>query len=453
MADSLMISDGLIVVAKRGCPTCAMVENVLVQLAAGDLPLTVYSQDDPAFPADVQAVVDDRALEHSFRLGIEIVPTLVRMEGGREVGRTFGWHRTDWEALSGIANLGPGLPESKPGCGSRSVEPGVEEQLSIRFGNVSFASRKVAVGAGEDDIEACFDRGWSDGLPVVPPTDVRVLRMLNGTIREPDEVLGEVPPALSPCTVEKVAVNAVMAGCRPECFPVVLATVEAAVDPAFAMHGVLATTDFASPIVIVSGSVAKRIGMNCGVNALGQGTRANATIGRALQLVIRNIGGGVPGGVDRATLGQPGKFTYCIAEDESDESWEPLRVDRGFSKDVSTVTLFAGGGVHGIWTESARTPEKLIDIKGHWLKHIGFPSHPGHAIVFITPEHYRIYQEGDWSRERIKSALVEASGGMVLIEGLLLIRAGGPAGLQSAAIAGWAVGERGSNPITKEIGA
>lgn len=447
-----MISDGLIVVAKRDCPTCVLVEDVFKHLEQGDTEVEIVSQDDPDFPANVETVVDDRELEHSFRLGIEIVPTLVRMEGGREVGRTLGWHRGDWESLSGLSNLGPGLPDYKPGCGSRSTEPGVEEQLSIRFGDVSFGSRKIDVGEGIDDIEACYDRGWSDGLPVVPPTEVRVLRMLNGTTRSPDEVLGEVPPALSPCTVEKAAVNAVMAGCRPEYFPVVLAAIEAVLDPAFAMHGVLATTDFASPIVIVSGPIATRIGMNSGCNALGQGTRANATIGRALQLVIRNIGGGVPGGVDRATLGQPGKYTYCIAEDESDEDWVPLRVDRGMSKDCSAVTMFAGGGVHGIWVESARKPEDIVEQTGHWLQHLGFPGHRKHAIIFITPEFQRIYNEHGWGRDRIKSALVEASRDMIYEEGLLLVRAGGPAGLGSAAICSWSVGERGSNPITREIG-
>ena len=315
-----------------------------------------------------------------------------------------------------------------------------------------FDSRTVEVGDGEDPIEACFDRGWSDGLPVVPPTELRVLRMLQGTARSPREVLGEVPPALASCTVEKAAVNAVMAGCRPEYFPVVLAAIEAALDPAFALHGVLATTDFASPIVVVSGQVGRRIGMNSGVNVLGQGHRANATIGRALQLLVRNIGGGRPGGVDRSTLGHPGKYTYCFAEDESNEDWEPLRMDRGFARDVSTVTLFAGGGVHGIWDERARTPEALVAHTGEWLFRIGFAGAPGHALVLIAPEHYRIYREAGWDRARIKSALAEASAGKILIEGLLLVRAGGPAGLLSAAIAGWGVGERGSNPITREIG-
>ena len=447
-----MPSDGLILVAKRECPTCEMVEPVMRQLAAGALPFTVYSQDDPGFPGGLTGVVDDRELEHSYRLDIETVPTLLCVRGGREVGRAIGWHRGEWEDLSGSPELGAGLPESRPGCGSRSVEPGVPERLALRYGGVRFDSRGVEVGSGEDPVEACFDRGWSDGLPVVPPTELRVLRMLQGTARSPREVLGEVPPALDPCTVEKAAVNMVMAGCRPEYFPVVLAAIEAALDPAFALHGVLATTDFASPIVVVSGSAARRIGMNCGVNVLGQGHRANATIGRAVQLVVRNVGGGRPGGVDRSTLGHPGKYTYCFAEDESDEDWEPLRVDRGFVRNVSTVTLFAGGGVHGIWDERARTPEALVAGTGEWLARIGFRGAPGHAIVLIAPEHYRIYREAGWNRARIKSALAEASGGKILIEGLLLMRAGGPAGLLSAAIAGWGVGERGSNPITREIG-
>ena len=445
-----MARDGLRVFAKRDCPTCVLVEPVFAELSRAGMAVTIYSQDDPAFPRTVTDVVDDRELAHSYQHAVEIVPTVVRVENGKEVGRVFGWHRGEWETLSGVTNLGASLPESKPGCGSKSFEPGVEERLALRFGGVSFNAREVTLGEAEDDIEACFDRGWSDGLPVVPPTKERVLRMLRGSSRDPDEVLGIVPPALAECTVEKVAVNAVLAGARPEYFPVVLAAVEAILDPRFAMHGVLATTDFASPIVIVSGAVARQIGMNSGVNALGQGNRANATIGRTVQLVVRNIGGGLPGQVDRATIGQPGKYTYCIAEDESDSQWQPFRVDRGFSHEQSTVTLFAGGGVHGLWSEDARTPEELVALKGEWLARVGFTG-PGHALMIVTPEHFRIYNEAGWERQRIKRELVKASGGKILQEGLLLIRAGGPAGLQAGVIAGWSVGERGSDPVTREV--
>ena len=166
-------------------------------------------------------------------------------------------------------------------------------------------SRSITIGKDEDDQEAMCERGWSDGLPLVPPAEERVLRMLDGTSRDPQEVIGLIPPALQPATVEKIAVNAVMAGCKPEYLPVVLAAVEAVLEEGFAMHGVLATTMFVGPVVVVNGPIRHRIGMNAKGNVLGQGNRANAAIGRALQLVIRNIGGGRPQEVDHATLAIP----------------------------------------------------------------------------------------------------------------------------------------------------
>ena len=251
------------------------------------------------------------------------------------------------------------MPENQPGCGSKSVDPGMPEILAIRFGDASLNARQIEVGAVDDEIEACYDRGWSDGLPVVPPTPVRVLRMLQGTTRDPQEIIGEIPPNLVPCTVEKVAINAVMAGCKPEYLPVVLAAVEAALDPAFSMHGVLCTTHFVGPIVVVNGPIAQRIGMNCGVNALGQGNRANSTIGRALQLVIRNVGGGRPGEIDRATIGNPGKVGLCFAEDESKTIWKPFAEERGIAADKSAVTLYAGEGQMGNFDQLSREPESL----------------------------------------------------------------------------------------------
>ena len=222
----------------------------------------------------------------------------------------------------------------------------MHEALVARYGETGLKSREIAVGNWDDPIEACFERGWSDGLPVVPPTDERILRMLGGTERKPDEIVGLIPPNLAPCTVEKVAINAVMAGCKPEYMPVVLGVLEAALDPLFVLHGLLCTTHFSGPLVIINGP-ARAIGMNSGVNALGQGNRANATIGRALQLIVRNVGGGLPGAIDRATLGNPGKYTFCFAEDESDPDWEPL-VERGLKPGLSAVTVFAGLTVVGV---------------------------------------------------------------------------------------------------------
>ena len=252
--------DGLVAVVKRDCPTCVMAALVLGELARRR-GLTVYTQDDPSFPETVPGRIDDTVLDVSHRLKIEIVPTLIRLEKGREVGRTFGWDRGEWERLSGIAGLGEGLPETRPGCGAKNVEPGVLERLKIRFNETGLKSRRITLGEEEDEHDAMFARGWSDGLPLVPPIEERVLRMLDGTSRDPQEVLGLVPPDLAPATVEKIVINAVMAGCKPEYLPVVLAAVEAVLEDEFAMHGVLATTMFVGPVVVVNGPIRQRIGI------------------------------------------------------------------------------------------------------------------------------------------------------------------------------------------------
>jgi hypothetical protein len=472
--------DGLVLVAKRECPTCVMIEPIARQLATGTLALTVFSQDDPSFPAGITTVVDDRELEASYKLNIEIVPTLIRIKGGREVGRVYGWHREEWETLAGLRGLGPDLPESRPGCGSRSLEPGIADELAIRFGARSFDARRIEISERQDDIEACYGYGWSDGLPLVPPTPVRVHRMLQGTTRDAREVLGLMPPNLAPCSVEKVAINAVMAGCLPEYLPVVLAAVEAILDEAFCMHGVLATTMYVGPIVIVNGPIRRQIGMNWGVNALGQGNRANATIGRAVQLVVRNVGGGKPGGVDRATLGNPGKYTFCFAEDEDSSLWEPLSVERGIARGKSAVTVFAGYGLQGVVDQLSRTPDSLAKTFAACLRTVQHPKKllGADAFVVVSPEHYRTFREAGWSKAATKQAIEAAlqiparevlegvdgiAEGMPLSArdkvlgkfrpgGLNLVRAGGGAGLFSAILAGWAAsGERGSVPVTKEI--
>ena len=416
-----------IVVAKRDCPTCELVQPVLREIAASGAGLTVYTQDDPSFP-DGLAAVDDRSLEHSWRLDIETVPTLIRLDGGAESERTVGWDRDEWTRLTGLGRLGPGLPDFQPGCGSKSVDPGMPEILEAAFGSPSLAARVIDVTVPEDEHEACFSRGWSDGLPVVPPTAVRVLRMLKGTTRDPQETVGAIPPNNVPCTVEKVAINAVLAGCKPEYLPVVLAVVEAALEPEFAMHGLLCTTYFSSPMVVVNGPVARRIGMNSGVNALGQGNRANASIGRALQLLIRNVGGGVPGGIDRATLGWPGKYTLCFAEDESDPAWPPLSVERGIAPGASAVTLFGGGGLSPNMDEGSRTPESLARSLAMTLNSVGHPKivKSFDAFLVLSPEHWAIFNDGGWDKARIKAELMAATArpGSELVRGANGVDAG-----------------------------
>ena len=476
------MAEELIVIAKRDCPTCTMLEDVYARLAAGPVPVRIYSQDDPTFPTSVNEVIDDTTLEVSFQHQVEIVPTLIRLTDGAETGRTFGWHRGDWEALSGLGDLGNDLPDSQPGCGAKNVEPGIRERLEVQFGDVGFASRAIELGGYDDPLESCFERGWTDGLPVVPPTDERILRMLKGTSRDPKELVGRIPPNYGECTVEKVAINAVMAGCRPEYMPVVLAALEAALIPEFAMHGLLCTTYFSGPTIIVNGPVTRAIGMNSGVNALGQGNRANSTIGRALQLIIRNVGGGKPNEIDRSTLGNPGKVSFCFAEDESDASWTPLSVARGFDVGTSTVTLFHGDGVQAFCDQKSRTPEELARSMAMALNGVGHPklAQWSNAILVISPEHYRIFDDAGWGRTEIEEAIHAASvrPGKDLVQGaqgvgegidpslvndslpkfwrdhgLLIVRAGGDAGLFSAIIGGWIGGRNREvvKPVTYAI--
>lgn len=463
-----------IVVVKEACETCQTVVPVLEQLAA-TASTEIYSQDNPAFPESMP-VIDDTELAKSWALDIETVPTLIRLSDGE---RTEGWDRALWQAITGLT-FPDTLPAFRPGCGSRTRDPGMAEQLAVKFGAGQLAARRLEIGPEEDEWEACFDRGWSDGLPLVPPTELRVIRMLAGTMRDPAEIIGDVPPDYAPCTIEKVAINAVMAGCKPEYLPVVIAAVEAALQDEFCMHGLLATTYFSGPMVVVNGPVAARIGMNAKGNALGQGNRANATIGRALQLVIRNVGGGKPGGVDRAALGNPGKYTFCFAEDEAGSCWESLAVERGFPKEVSTVTLFAADGVQGIVDQKSRTPESLCRSFAAGLR---VASHPkmvlaADAFLVISPEHERVFRDAGWTKAQVKqrlgellqipgTELVRGAGGIeegvpeslkdktlpkFRDGGLNIVRAGGGAGLFSAIIAGWgASGSTGSVPVTREI--
>ncbi|SFE85304.1 hypothetical protein SAMN05216574_106167 [Blastococcus tunisiensis] len=464
---SVLLSDGLVAVVKRDCPTCVLVEPVLRELGAA-----VWCQDDAGWFDG-----DDTELELSYRLGIETVPTLMRVEGGTETARVVGWSREQWEGLTGVTGLGPGLPEHRPGCGSLSVDPGRIDALEARYGGSGLSSRRVELADLEDEHEALFDRGWTDGLPVVPPTPERVLRMLRGTPRDPREVVAVVPPDLVECTVEKVAVNAVMAGCLPEHLPVVLAALEAACAEEFALHGLLATTYFSGPLIVVNGPVARRIGMNSGVNALGQGNRANATIGRALQLVERNVGGGRPGEVDRATLGNPGKTTFCFAEREEDSPFAPLAADRGVPGDA--VTLFAGSGVQPVVDQLSRDPESLARTFAACLRVNAHPKLPMafDAMLVVSPEHGRVFREAGWDRARLLAELdglltlpagelLRGVGGMAegvpanlagadlpkfRPGGLLVAHAGGDAGLFSAIIGGWVSGEAGSSPVSREV--
>jgi len=469
-----------VLVLKQDCPTCALIEPVVGELEAAGFNLTIYCQDSTDFPRCDTPVADDRQLEQSWRMGIEIVPTVIKLSDNQELERSEGWDRSDWRRMFQLDSLGEQLPAFRPGCGSLSVGPGMAEKLALQFGNDQLSARKVELAEQEDAIETCYSRGWSDGLPLVPPTELRVIQMLQGTSRDSQEIVGNIPPDLQACSIEKIAINAVLAGCKPEYLPVVIAAVEAALLDKFCMHGLLATTWFSGPMVVVNGPIARAIGMNSGGNALGQGNRANATIGRALQLVIRNVGGGKPGGVDRATLGNPGKYTFCFAEDEENSCWESLAVERGFEPGTSTVTLFGADGVLGVADQKSRDPDSLCGSFA--LSLLGLGHHKFamlcDAFLVVSPEHQHIFDQAGWSKAQVKQRIMELTtrpgaelvGGTMGItegmpefvkdmslsklrpDGLNIVRAGGSAGLFSAIIGGWlASGDMGSSPVTLEV--
>jgi len=477
MSQPPSLPNGLVAIVKRECATCVMVTPVLARVAA-EVGLTIYTQDDPTFPADL-AAIHDADLSVSWHHDIETVPTLLRVIDGEEVDRTVGWSRAAWQALTGIDDLGSDLSAMRPGCGSLSVDPNLEDELRARFSGSVLRARRVEIADAEDEIEALFNRGWTDGLPVVPPTEARVLRMLSGTNRAPDDIVAIVPPDLIEVTVEKVAINAVMAGCLPEYFPWVLAALEAVCTNEFNIHGVLATTMPVGPVVICNGPGTRDIGMNSGMNVLGQGNRANLTIGRALQLVIRNVGGGRPGEVDRATHGNPGKLSFCFAEDELGSPWTSLATARGVADGADAVTVFAGEGPRCVVDQLARDPESLANTFASCLRTLHNPKLvlAFDAVIIMGPEHARVFGDAGWDRQRVLEEIHSrlqisgtdlARGAHGIAEGipshlehltlpkfrpdgLLLVHAGGGAGLFSVIIGGWANGEVGSQPVTHAV--
>ncbi len=476
--------NGLVAVVKRDCPTCELIAPVLADIEARSS-LTVFTQDDPAFPASVVAKVHDADLAFSWHHNIETVPTLMRFADGDEAGRIVGWSQSEWESFTGLNKLGSGLPSHRPGCGSLCVDPSLADMLATRFGGDGLTARRIEFGSLEDPQEAMHDRGWSDGLPLVAPTAERVRAILAATTHHPEEVVANVAPDLADCTVEKAAINAVMAGCRPEYFPVVLAALTAVCNDTFNMHGMLATTMPVGPVFIVNGPIAGEIGMNNGINVFGQGNRANSTIGRAVQLIVRNVGGGRPGGVDRAALGQPGKVGFCFAEIENANSaavgWVPLCTDFGFEPGTNTVTAFGGEAPRSVVDQLSRDPESLartlaaaLNAVHHPKLVLGFD-----AILAVAPDHSRVFIDSGWTRQhtaqrinelttRPGAELVRGSGGIAegihdslasadlpkfREGGLHLVHCGGGAGLFSAVIGGWVNGDVGTQPVCVEIDA
>ena len=394
-----LIEDGpvVLVFAHGDCPTSTLALRRLAGLPAdAGITLVCVAEETPEAAARLARrtgvrfpVLAERSpFAVSQAYGIETVPTAVRIDPGAGVtGTVVGW---DADAYATIldTSLPDEEPRRKPGCGARWT---------------------YDAAGGLDELEDMIERGWSDGLPVVPPTPERVEAMLGG--RDPALSLGPVPPAHGEATFERLAACAVLAGCRPAFFPVVRAAAEAALEPGFNAHGIAVTTQPAGPILVVNGPVRETLGINSGMGALGPGTRANMTIGRALRLLLTLTGGARPGGLDRATLGHAGKLGTCFAENEETSPWEPLHVERGFLRDVSTVTLFAGDAPLSISDHRSRTPEELAATlawaaAGHWSP-FWWPMDDT-SLYVLCPEHAMLFAAAGWSKDRVRSAMFDA---------------------------------------------
>lgn len=261
-----------------------------------------------------------------------------------------------------------------------------------------------------EEIDAHYqERGWTDGLPIVPPTEAAVREFLRRTDRDPREVVGVLPPRQGEATVERIAVNAVMAGCRPEYFPVILAGIEALADPLFNLDSVQATTHPVAPLLVVNGPIARQIGLNGGYNAFGQGFRANVTIGRAVRLVLMNVGGGLPGTGDRATQGSPAKIAYCVAENEAESPWEPLHVEAGLPPDVSTVTAFGCEAPHNIQDHFSATGLGVLRTVAGAMGQAGSNNLLGRGwpLLSLGPEHAATIARDGFSKRQVKEFLFE----------------------------------------------
>jgi len=306
--------------------------------------------------------------------------------------------------------------------------------------------------------------GWTDGLPIVPPTEEAVARFLAAAKANATDVIGTEPVRRRELTAEKVAIAAVMAGCLPEYMPVVVAIVRAMCELQYALHGSTASTGGSAPFVVVNGPIRREIGMNATHNVLANGSRANATIGRSIRLILINVLGGIPGQLDRATLGHPGKFTFCIAEDEEDSPWLPLSVERGVPAGVSAVTAMQVESPHQIMNEWTHDPREILDtyvaaIKSNLLT---YSIWEGNYAIVIPKQHREIFTAARWGKQDIREYVFETAHvkrsewrtvGKAAVAGrkdedktyralrepddLLVIAAGGPAGGFGAILPPW----------------
>jgi len=325
------------------------------------------------------------------------------------------------------------------------------------------ASKRYPVDDLAQAIDLCFEKGWTDGLPVVPPTEPRVRAMLEAAALEPGQQIAFITNRQVAISAEKVAINAVMAGCKPEYMPVVVAAIEGMADPRWGYHGPATSTGSAAVLMIVNGPIARRLDFNSGDNLFGPGWRANATVGRAVRLVMRNVIGTLPGRLDRGTFGHPGRYTYVIAENEAESPWTPLHVERaGCRPEQSAVTVMAALAPHQFYNQLSNTAAGVLTTLCDVLKYPGQIGQPNYCVV-LAGEHMRTIAAEGWSKADIRKFIYEnstntvahfkrtgrypgavkpedesAMRSLVLVpEDILVVAAGGRAGSFSCYIPGW----------------
>ena len=261
----------------------------------------------------------------------------------------------------------------------------------------------------EEVEERLYQEGCTDGLPIVPPTEERVMRMIEHNKLDPQQVIATIPPQNGPATVEKIAINAVMAGCKPEYLPILIAAVEAMTSEEFDLFGVQATTHPCGMLTLINGPIAKALDINSGSGAMGPGWKANATIGRAVRLILLNVGGAFPGRVDKATQGTPAKFTYCFAENEEANPWEPFHVERGFKPTDSTVTVLGLEGPHDINGQDGTKAFSLLRIMASSMMSAGSSNvrftTGSDLVLCLGPEHAAIIARDGLTKDDVKDYL------------------------------------------------
>ncbi|HSO73533.1 MAG TPA: TlpA family protein disulfide reductase, partial [Blastocatellia bacterium] len=443
-------------------------------------------------------VVLDRDLKVSRAYDPVAVPTLFLVRNDKVVATEIGFDKASLNkmarTIAEAAGIEPmtvapafdGAPQSKPGCTSRHLEPpgdGDIAQAANPYARRGSRASRVVLDDSVDPLEYCVSYG--DPLPVAPPTVERVDRMLAATSLAPDEVVALIPPNYGAATVEKIAANAVMAGCEPAMMRVLIPLIRAVCDEKFNIHGVQATTHFAAPLVIVNGPIRSELGFVSGSNVFSNAARANSTLGRALQLILTNLGGARPGEIDMSTLGNPGKFSYCIAENEEANPWEPLHVEMGFRRDESTVTLFAAEPPRGVSEHNARDARGVLKaiiraLATSWTYRLCAGIE---ALVVLCPEHVTTIARDGFTKGDVVEYLFDCTGiplkhfedgsgegtqyarlyKQVVIDGescylkfqdpsaIKILVAGGSAGKFSAVISSWAAGARGSQMVTYPI--